>query len=145
MKFNWGHGIALFFSCFVGFMVFLAVKSHSVNIDLEAEDYYARELAYQAHMEKKHNAESLSTAPEVRQEGHTLVVTFPEDGVPDTGELLLFRPSDKQYDREVALRPSKGTTRTLNVDGLPGGRYRLQLDWERAGVAYFTELSVYLR
>lgn len=145
MKFNWGHGIAIFFTCFVGFIAFLAFKASQVNIDLVAEDYYAREIAYQSHMDKMHNAMQLSEQVRVKQADGSLQILFPADAVPASGQITLFRPSDKKYDRNQTIKGASGDIQSLSLEGLPAGYYHLQLDWEADGTPYYTQQTIHIK
>lgn len=145
MKLNWGHGIAIFFSGFVAFMVFMVVKSHGVNIDLVAEDYYAREVAYQSHMDKMANTNSLEHMVKASQKGDKVYILFPKDAQPASGEILLFRPSDKQFDRTIQVDTSLGLNQSISIAGLPTGHYSLQLDWTANGKPYYYQQNIMLQ
>ncbi|MGB5976976.1 MAG: FixH family protein, partial [Cyclobacteriaceae bacterium] len=143
MKFNWGHGITIFFSLFVAFMVFMVVKSHEVNIDLVAEDYYAREIAYQSQIEKMENTIALKQKVNISQKSDRIEVTFPNEAIPSSGKLLLYRPSDKQYDRTREIVPEHGRVQSIDTKELPSGYYSLQLDWQTGEKPFYLEQNVF--
>ena len=145
MRFNWGHGIAIFFSCFVAFMVFLAVKSHQQTIDLVAEDYYAQEVQYGQRMEEIKNAQALEQVVTVKQHQQQLVITFPRLGDDISGQLQLFRPSDKRFDQQAALALNGKGEHTLSLEAMPRGYYRLKIDWKAGNTPYYTEEAVFVQ
>lgn len=145
MKFNWGHGITIFFSLFVAFMVYMVVQSHQVNIDLVTEDYYAKEVTYQVQIEKMENTIALKQKVDISQKSDRIDVTFPYEAIPSSGQLLLYRPSDKQYDRTWEIVPEQGRIQSIDVRELPSGYYSLQVDWQANEKAFYLERNIYLK
>ena len=52
-KFNWGHGILLFFIIFVGSMLTVLWLSFGVDHSLVRDDYYDEDIHYQETFDKK--------------------------------------------------------------------------------------------
>ena len=52
MKINWGTGIFIFYSLFVGALVFQLVKSFQYDNSLVVENYYEKDLNYQEQYNK---------------------------------------------------------------------------------------------
>lgn len=63
---NWGTGIVIFFVFFALSMISLVVATTRHPPQLVQKDYYALDLNYQAHLEKKQNMATLGTQPQVR-------------------------------------------------------------------------------
>ena len=53
--FNWGHGIAVFFSIFVITTISILVISFTKTFDLQTENYYQEELVFEEMITKKKN------------------------------------------------------------------------------------------
>lgn len=145
MRFHWGHGIAIFFSCFVAFMVFLAVKSHQQNIDLVTEDYYAQELTYGQRMDEIKNAKALEEPVAIKQEGEALIIHFPELDEKIEGQVQLFRPSDKRFDQEAELALNTANQHSMSLAGLPRGYYRVKVSWQAGEEIYYTEETIFIQ
>ncbi|AHM62423.1 nitrogen fixation protein FixH [Flammeovirgaceae bacterium 311] len=144
-KFNWGHGIIVFFCCFISFMGYLAYRSSKENIDLVTEDYYKQELGYGSQMDKMRNAQALAKPVQVMVEGRAVAVAFPAlEGVV-SGEIQMFRPSDAQFDRTVAITPDASGKQQLDVTDLPAGLYRLKIDWKAGDKSFYTEEAINLQ
>ena len=141
MKFNWGHGIALFFIVFVAFMLSMAMRMQRENIDLVAEDYYKQEVEYGDRMNEINRASALPQKLKVEKSNEKLIVTFPAAAQPSSGELHLFRPSDKVHDRSFSLDSLKGRIFELPIRQLMPGFYRLKISWEANKQQYYHETT----
>lgn len=145
MRFHWGHGITIFFSCFVAFMIFLAVKSHQQNIDLVTEDYYAQEIKYGQRMDEIKNANALEEPVVIKQEGEALFIHFPELAEKIEGQVHLFRPSDKRFDQEAELALDAANQHKISLEGLPRGYYRVKVSWKAGEETYYTEETIFIQ
>ncbi|KEO75262.1 FixH family protein [Anditalea andensis] len=141
---NWGHGIAIFFVCFVTFMLVLVVKAFQENIDLVTENYYQEELDYQTRIDKIKNNQLLIVPVEVTSEQGGINIQFPELGSPITGKIQVFRPSDAQFDLIRDVDPDIYYRQHISTSALPGGFYKIKISWEAEGMEYYTEESVNL-
>ncbi|MBS9523293.1 FixH family protein [Litoribacter alkaliphilus] len=135
---NWGHGIAIFFSCFVAFMIMLVVRAHQENIDLVTDNYYEQELKFQQQIDKINNAKQLESPVAVKFKNKTVSITFPPlPGI--EGDIQIFRPSDSMFDLEKPVEVNADYQQVIPVDQLPAGFYRVKINWQSQGVEYYTE------
>ncbi len=123
-------------------MGYLAYRSGKENIDLVTEDYYKQELGYESQMDKMRNARLLAQPVQVQVEGRNVAVVFPVREGNVSGEIQMFRPSDAQYDRRVAVAPDAAGKQQLNLAGLPAGLYRLKIDWKAGEKSFYTEEAI---
>jgi hypothetical protein len=144
-KFNWGHGIAIFFSGFVVFMVFLVIKSHQQNIDLVAEDYYAQEIAYGGRMQQIANANNLEAQVSISQAAKSLKIQFPKEVQPLSGTVQLFRPSDKRFDYADSLKLDNNNEQQFSTEKFPRGYYKIKIAWQDSTKPYYLEESIFLQ
>ena len=142
---NWGHGIAIFFTCFVGFILFLVVRSFQENVDLVTEDYYQQELEYQHKIEKIQNSDALETGVRITSAEGKLALQFPQMGAPVSGEVQLFRPSDARFDTLSALALDGENIQHIATSTLPAGFYRIKINWKAGDKEYYTEEALHLR
>ena len=141
---HWGHGIAIFFTCFVAFMIFMVVKSFQQNIDLVTENYYEQELKFQQQIDKIHNTKKLDEQVTVRLEDEGLLITFP-DLESIKGHIQVFRPSDAQFDLERTIDLDGHNRQSISTASLPAGFYRIKIDWNAEGKEFYTEETINLR
>ena len=145
MKFNWGTGIAIFYTLFAAFIFTMVYKSRSVNHSLVSKEYYADDLKYQQHYVKLVNTRSLATQPKlVKQANKTIAVQFPPQFKSLNGELWVFSPITDHLDRKVPIKVNADQLQILPTEKLPSGRYKLKIDWQGDGKDYFSELEFYL-
>lgn len=143
---NWGHGIAIFFSCFVAFMLFMVVKSFQQNIDLVTENYYEQELQYQHQIEKIRNTQKLEESVKITSEqGKGIQLSFPRLEAPIQGQVQVFRPSDARFDLLEELAPDRNNQQLIATTSLPPGFYRIKISWQAAGQDNYTEETLNLR
>lgn len=146
MQFNWGTGIALFYTLFAGTMVYMVFKSTGYDHSLVREDYYAADLAYQEHYNKLSNSRELPLRV-LHQAGSDVIkleLQIEREGRPIEGEVVFFRPSNQRHDFTLPL--------TLNADGLQNisttdllpGLWRMKIDWTLGKEAHYTEVDVVL-
>ncbi len=141
---NWGWKIAVVYSAFVVGMLSMVVTASRQNNDLVSEDYYARELAYQDRIDARANSQRLQEPMQFEwlSDCKQLQLLFPEGASLNSGTLHLYRPSDASQDRVFALQGSLDSLTTVDLSQLSAGFWRVQLDWEAGGSAYFNETTL---
>ncbi|HEY8401471.1 MAG TPA: FixH family protein [Cytophagaceae bacterium] len=142
MKLNWGFGIVIVFSCFVVFIVSLVIRTYSVNTDLVADDYYAKEIAYQDQIDKMSGYSKLDGKVIYESTSDAFVITYPFASKPVQGNITFFRPSDKQQDLTVKIETDSEGKQYLKRDLFLKGLYRMQVDFQVDGKKYFVEEAV---
>ena len=122
---NWGKGIAITLGMFMVFIIILtAIKISKVN-DLEHENYYDREIAYESEIQAQRNAKSLGLI-EISDEGEEfLILRLPEGVEIKRVEIILLRLSDKSLDREYVFENTQ--TILIPKKELVNGLYKLDV------------------
>ena len=125
----WPLGLTLTISFFAIVLLAFVAWSTTQRVDLVAEDYYEQELVFQDEIDRRQRSADPAHRPEVDLTERTLVVSFPSTGLPDVGEIKLYRPSNSDLDRtfEVALDP-EGRQR-IDLDDAAVGAWWLELRW----------------
>jgi hypothetical protein len=147
MKFNWGHGIFLFYSLFALSLIVVVIKSTEFDNSLVADDYYAKDITYQRMIDRKTNSQELERPVELRRIDGGFNLIFPEailDGRVE-GTAHFYRPSSSDFDKIVALKTGETGSMFLSSDGLSAGFYRLKVEWSAGGTEYYDEFAVHLR
>lgn len=138
-KFNWGHGITLFYIFFVGIVVTALVASFGVDHSLVVDEYYSEDLAYQSKYDKMANSLN-SDNINIITAGEDVVISFP--GVEKvSGEVHFYRASDKSQDftRNITSNQEIFSKTTLSK-----GKWSVKVDWETGGKSYYKEEVIYL-
>jgi nitrogen fixation protein FixH len=145
LRMHWGLAVAMFYTAFalstVGFVAFAMTR----DVDLVSEDYYARALAHDRHMQAVANGDAIGTTATVTVASGQVRLHLPEAMVPDTrGTATLYRASDARADRAVALRPSADGAIVIPTTGLAPGRWQLRIQWSSGGRDYYLERGLRL-
>lgn len=148
MKFNWGTGIVIAFIAFISFIMYFIITMNvnkKYDHDLVIENYYQQELEFQNDLNKQQKGNNLDKNITWAKTNEGIVITFPETFEPNliTGNVFLYRPSNKQFDFEMPISLSENTL-LIPDKRLLDGRWNIKVDWQYDGNAYlFKEDIVY--
>jgi len=141
MKFNWGWGIAIFYTSFVVIMIGMVVYSTQNKVQLVQEEYYNKDLNYEAFRQKRQNADQLNKELQINYIAslEQLELIFPEKMKINEGTLTLFRPSNLYQDQKIRIQTDENNQMTLPTNKLSKGKWKIQLNFESEGKAYYKE------
>lgn len=144
MKFNWGTGIALFFSVFVLSLVYQVYRSTQYDNSLVSDEYYADDLRYQEHYDKLANAQALAEDLKIRnvQQKEELEIHFPEGFEQLGGEVIFFSPAFKSRDFRLPVKPGTDGVQYIPTEELPKGNWKIKVDWTGDGKPFYKEQDV---
>lgn len=144
MKFNWGHGIALFYGIFAVTLLSVVIKTTKYDHSLVTEEYYAKDLAYQEQYDKMENSNKLKQAVKVWKDEatHSLSISFPEELHNIEGEVTFYRPSNSEKDFTVPFRLQDGNLLEYNTKDMLSGLWTIKIDWKAGQTPYYQEVYV---
>ncbi|GGE07177.1 FixH family protein [Psychroflexus salis] len=146
MKLNWGTSIVLAMCCFIGFIMFFVVQmlSSSNEQDLVTENYYHKELLVQDEIDKVNNSAHLIGDFKLEKTKDGLLIYFPSSIEADKveGEVLMYRPSDKQKDFRFPIQ-LKNHQLLIPIQFLEQGRWNVMIDFkvDEQSFAYKKEMT----
>jgi hypothetical protein len=143
MKLHWGHYIAIFFTCFVVFMLVLVYKTFYINTELVTEDYYNREIAYQSKINKQTHTRDYDANVDIVQSNDSVLFVFPsqfQDSLIE-GSINIYRPSDLKKDLTIPISVKKNK-QFLFKNQLSKGRYIIYIDWQVDTLMFYTEKTI---
>lgn len=146
MKLNWGTAIAIFYSCFVVTMISVVIFSTKNKSYLVQENYYAKDLAYEAFRSKRENANKMVEAIKIdySQDDRIVVLTFPIGMEKSQGEVSLYRPSNKSLDKKKRITLDENRQMTIKLKDLdPSGLWKIKIDWSSREKKYFMEEKIF--
>lgn len=139
MKLNWGTSIVLAMICFIGFIMFFVVQmlSSANNQDMVTENYYHKELLVQGEIDKVKNGASLVGEFKLENTKDGLLIFFPKsiDEKNIKGEVLMYRPSDKEKDFRFPIQ-LKAHQLLIPSRFLVQGRWNVMIDFSIDDEAY---------
>lgn len=144
MKFKFAH-LWIFIGSFMLFIVFLVVGAVSQKIDLESDNYYQEEVAYQDVINKKQNYHNLTDTVIVIVDSTGFIADFPPSFLPSlvSGRVSFLCNADKNADFTEKLRLSEtGKYLVSNNKFTRRGIYKVKLDWVYQGKPYFLERQI---
>jgi len=144
MRFNFGTGIAIFYTLFAGTMIFFAFKSTQHTHSLVREDYYKGDLEYQQQYDKLYNTKMLDAEIIVQHQAdkRQLLLRFPKKLNRIEGNATFFRPSNSQQDVQIALETDGNLKQVISTEALQSGLWKVKLDWTSNGKNYYKEVNI---
>jgi hypothetical protein len=141
---NWGWRIAIGYSAFVVFILFMVFKATRENFELVTPDYYSKELAFQDQIDKSVNARDNNEQIELLIESDGIAVQYPnfDKYKSVTGVISFFRPSGGSMDRDFELSLNDKGIMYLPMSHFTTGRYLFKADWVCDGKAFYTERQI---
>ena len=138
-QFHWGHGIFLFYVCFVSVIIFALLQSFKVNHNLVQTDYYAADLTYQSRMEET-NLAAATNAIQVSHDivNHAFVLNINAVSSID-GSIQFYRPSDKTKDFTLPLRSAD---QKVDISTLLPGKWIVKINWSEGAKNYYKEVNL---
>ncbi|MFM1931143.1 MAG: hypothetical protein RL226_446 [Bacteroidota bacterium] len=143
MKFNWGHGLTIVITAFVLLMGFMAYNVMQIQFDLVEEDYYARELAHQDHINSVQNAKETGALPEMVITESSALFSFDAVYAGSTGELYFYNPVEKENDRRVLFTLEENTDVAVDLQQLPATFYHVKITWKQEGRSFYHETELH--
>jgi hypothetical protein len=137
---NFGKWIIVAFVLFGMFMAVLVAISFRQDVNLVADDYYAKELVYESQVDRIRNTKRLAVKPTlVMKAGGEIELKYAGLPLIQEGRVELFRPSDSHLDQEFTLKPVPVEAITLQPVHIEKGYYRLKMYWSMNGEPYYVE------
>ena len=142
MKFNWGHGIAVFIVTFVVMLGLFAYNIMQIQFDLVDENYYQMELAHEDHINSVHNANTDFPLPDVVLSENQVLIAFNDAYKGSSGEVHFYDPVSKDNDRKVKFDLTKDNVCAVPTASLPSNYYHVRIAWTNNGKSYFHETEL---
>ena len=137
---NWGRGIALALGVFIIFIVILATIMMTSNVDLESEDYYQQEIAYQDEIDAQRNANNLTEKVEVTDHEDHIMVSIPDSLNCEELNVEFRRPNNDKLDR--SFQPDNSKTILIEKKELQAGLYNLFISYKVDGELYLQKSNI---
>ena len=146
MKINWGTGIVIAFVLFISFIMYFVINMNlnkKYDHDLVTEDYYEQELLHQQEIDKVDNAKDLKENVSWEKNDDGILITFPKNlnYKNITGQVFLYRPSNKKLDSEINISLSNHYL-LIPKTQLLDGRWNIKVDWKYDGKSYLYKESI---
>jgi hypothetical protein len=104
---------------------------------------YERGLEYERRIRAMERTAELAERVDITSTPDVITVRCP--GRPVTGDITLYRPSNRSRDLTVAANPDSAGCQRIPVAGLDRGLWRVRVSWIVSDREFFEEQPVMLR
>ena len=137
---NWGKGIALALTLFIGFIMYMVITMMSTSIDLESDDYYEKEINYSSELDAIGRDRKFKNRPTFLETENHFVIKINSDNELKNVELYLRRPNNEKDDKTFLI---KGTNNfMLAKKELVKGIYHVVLSYELNSESYIQKHEI---
>lgn len=146
MKFNWGHGILVFFAIFFTLAAIFLVFAFGRHNDLETQDYYEKGANYSLQMEIDKRSARYSDSVWIVRGNGVLAFNVCEEIKNSSDSLMVhfYRPSNEALDYHTKLAIDS-TIIDFDSSVLAHGRYEVKMNWQMDGSAYYLKKDLQVK
>lgn len=130
---NWGKGLTIAMILFIGFITTMVVIMISHNVELENEEYYKLDLAYNGEMEALSRESKLTNHVELIQSDSSFLVRVPADEFITDVSVFFHRPNDESQDFVVEVGDKR--LEKIPMEKLNPGIYNIEVRFFSKGKA----------
>ena len=99
---NWGKGITIALTIFIGFIVTLGVIMMRQDIDLVSDDYYKQEVDYQVQIDALNAGNEFESI--IIEKRNTFVVFELPQSFPSDVQINLYRANNEDLDQTIIMK-----------------------------------------
>ncbi len=144
IKWNWGTKLLIAIILFMGLIFYLVYLSTKQDLNLVEEDYYPKGLKYQTRINEIKNAAPFKDKIQLTQTDGFVVLTLPDIN-PDSGSVVLFRPSNDRLDINSGIKPDSLNKKYFPLEQFRRGLYKYKIEWFEEGKGYYLEDKFYIK
>jgi len=144
IKWNWGTKLLIAIILFMGLIFFMVYLSTKQDLNLVEEDYYPKGLKYQTRINEIKNAAQFKDQIQLTQTDDLIILALPDIN-PDSGTVVLFRPSNEYLDINTEINPDTLNRMYFSVEQFRKGLYIYKIEWFENGKGYYLEDKFYIK
>jgi hypothetical protein len=143
---SWGWKIAIGYSAFVVFILFMVFKATQENFELVTPDYYSQELAFQNQIDRSINARDSGEIINLSYKDNGLLVSYPGFTKYQIvkGTVSFFRPSNGELDRTFDWEMNQEGNMFIPGEKFQKGQYLFRAEWEADGKEFYLEKPFFI-
>ena len=141
---SWSYKIAILYSGFAGLILTLVIISSNNKEELVSKDYYAKELAYQDHINAVMNEKVLSASLSYQVEEKSIRLILPSEmkNTSVTGQINFYCPSSSAKDKKLSMKFNEEGIQIIEKNELQKGIYKMELTWNANGKTFYKEAVI---
>jgi hypothetical protein len=141
MKISWGVGITVSIIVFMLISVMFIYIAFNQDVNLVRDDYYEAEVKYNETMEKVKRTSALVDKLKISVIENNIQLQFPKISKSENinGNILLYRPSERNKDLSITIRPDSNYLQTINTANMLSGMWKVKVDWTADSISYLND------
>ncbi|MBK7978576.1 MAG: FixH family protein [Ignavibacteriae bacterium] len=141
MKVSWGVGITVSIIVFMLISVMFIYIAFNQDVNLVRDDYYEAEVKYNETMEKVKRTSALVDKLKISVIENNIQLQFPKISKSENinGNILLYRPSERNKDLSITIRPDSNYLQTINTANMLSGMWKVKVDWTADSISYLND------
>ena len=141
MKISWGVGITVSIIVFMLISVMFIYIAFNQDVNLVRDDYYEAEVKYNETMEKVKRTSALVDKLKISVIENNIQLQFPKISKSENinGNILLYRPSERNKDLSITIRPDSNYLQTINTANMLSGMWKVKVDWSADSISYLND------
>jgi hypothetical protein len=127
-------------------MIGMVIYSKTLDNSLVVDNYYEEDLAYQSHLDRVTNSQSLSLDLIIRENANdkSLYFQFPGNFQKVEGNVWFYRADDKTKDFKINITTNDNRSMVVPVSNLKPGRWTVKVNWVGDGKPFYKEEVIVL-
>jgi nitrogen fixation protein FixH len=130
--------IIIAFIAFATFVGSFIIRLVNTPINLESDDYYKKEIAYQSHIDKVKRSAIYKDEFKIKLVDKNVLLIIPEDLLGYQSQVQLFRPSNNELDQHLTLRLDSKKM-SIDISSLQKGIWMIKINLEKGDKSYYFE------
>jgi hypothetical protein len=114
----------------------------SQRVDLQSEDYYQKEINYEAELQAMRNSSELETKIEVIEQKDYIVIQIPNEGNFHDLRVEFIRPDDNKLDQSFQIDHTKSFL--IERKKLAKGKYNVEIYYSFNGKDCLQKQNIYI-
>ncbi|MDG1332523.1 MAG: FixH family protein [Crocinitomicaceae bacterium] len=139
---NWGKGLTIAMVAFMGFIITMVVIMISADVELESEDYYKKDLAYNGEMEAISRVNEMDQPIELTKGDTSFVVKVPTNEFISDVSIFFSRPNDESQDFVVEIGERR--LEKISMDRFNPGVYNIEVRFFAKGKSCLQKDRIYV-
>lgn len=128
---------------FMAFILWMVFTLMSKNTDLESEDYYKKEIAYEQEIQAQRNANNTKEKVKLSENKDFIILQFPLAEKIDMVSVEFFKPNDKNGDKLFAEVGTK--TMMVEKKKLQKGVYLINIHYQIENKKFLQKEEIMLK
>ena len=137
-------GLIISIILFLVAIITLVIFTMTIDENLVVEDYYSQDLIYQQQLDKANRTAAMGETLTINYvRGRGVIVKINDKFINNiiVGNIVFYRPSDKNLDRQTNLELINGD-QSIDTKTFEKGLWEIQISWSMNDVDYYSSQRI---